>query len=263
MIVRLGFSVAAHLEPEILLVDEVLAVGDLDFQKKCINKMEDVGKVGRTVLFVSHNMQAVTRLCSRAILLDQGQIKADGQASDVVAKYMTSGSGLTSERFWKEPDQAPGDKIARLRAVRVKDEKNRVLQHFDICKPIIIEMEYDVLQPGYKLLPHHTLFNEEGTRVFEIVDTDPDWKGRKRPAGRYLCSATIPGNMLQEGIIYIQSGLLTLEPQIWQFDERDVVSFQIVDSLDGNTARGEWAGSLLGVVRPLLKWTNEYEKQKF
>jgi lipopolysaccharide transport system ATP-binding protein len=124
-------------------------------------------------------------------------------------------------------------------------------------------MEYDVLQSGYKLLPHHTLFNEEGTRIFEIVDTDPDWKGRKRPAGRYVCRATIPGNMLQEGLLYVQSGLLTLEPQMWQFDERDVVSFQIVDSFDSNTARGEWAGSLLGAVRPLLKWTNEYEKQKF
>jgi lipopolysaccharide transport system ATP-binding protein len=261
--VRLAFSVAAHLEPDILLIDEVLAVGDFDFQKKCLNKMQDVGQQGRTVLFVSHNMAAITRLCSRAILLENGQIKADGPSSEVVAKYMTSGTGLASERKWNSISKAPGGEIARLCSISVKDENDQVLQYFDIRKPITIEMEYDVLQSGYKLLPHHILFNEEGTRIFETVDTDPDWKGRKRPAGRYVCSATIPGNMLQEGILYVQSGLLTLEPQIWQFDEKDVVSFQVVDSLDGTTARGEWSGVLPGAVRPLLKWTNVYEKQEF
>ena len=260
MKIRLGFSVAAYLEPEILVVDEVLAVGDFDFQKKCLNKMEDVGKRGRTVLFVSHNMQAITRLCSRTILIENGKIAADGTSSEVVAKYMTSDSGLTSERIWDDPNQAPGGDIARLGAVRVLDEQNQILQHFDIRKPILIEMEYDVLQSGYKLLPHHSFFNEEGTRVFEIVDTDPNWKGRDRPAGRYISSALIPGNFLAEGLIFVQSGLLTIEPRIWQFDERDVVSFQVIDSFDGDTARGDWAGPFPGVIRPLLKWKNEYTK---
>ena len=125
MKIRLGFSVAAYLEPEILVVDEVLAVGDFDFQKKCLNKMEDVGKRGRTVLFVSHNMQAITRLCSRTILIENGKIAADGTSSEVVAKYMTSDSGLTSERIWDDPNQAPGGDIARLGAVRVLDEQNQ------------------------------------------------------------------------------------------------------------------------------------------
>ena len=260
MKIRLGFSVAAYLEPEILIIDEVLAVGDYDFQKKCLNKMEDVGKRGRTVLFVSHNMQAITRLCSRAILLENGQIKADGSSSEVVAKYLTTGSGLTSERFWNDLSDAPGKNIARLRAVRVRDEQKQILQHFDIREPIVIEMEYDVLESGYKLLPHHSLFNQEGTWVFTIVDTDPNWKDRSRPSGRYISTALIPGNLLTEGILFVRSGLITLESRVWQFNESDVVSFQVIDSLDGDTARGNWSGPLKGAVRPLLKWNNRYQK---
>jgi lipopolysaccharide transport system ATP-binding protein len=262
MKVRLGFSVAAHLEPEILVVDEVLAVGDFDFQKKCLNKMENVGHQGRTVLFVSHNMQAVTRLCSRAILLEKGHIKADGSTSEVVSQYMTSGTGLTSARRWDNTSEMPGKEIARLRAIRVKDENGQVQQYFDIRKPIVIEMEYDVLKSGYLLLPHHNLFNEEGTWVFTTVDSDPKWRGRERPAGNYVGNAWIPGNLLAEGIIYVNSLLFTLEPNTLQFDEKDVVSFHVVDSIDGDSARGDWAGSMKGAVRPLLKWTNHHEPFK-
>jgi lipopolysaccharide transport system ATP-binding protein len=263
MTVRLGFSVAAYLEPEILVVDEVLAVGDFDFQKKCLNKMEEVGKQGRTVLFVSHNMQAITRLCSRAILLENGQVKYDGPSNEVVSKYMTSGSGVTSERTWTSIDEAPGGEIARLRAIRVTDENGQVAQHFDIRKPIAVEMEYEVLDSGYLLLPHHSLFNGEGQWLFTIVDTDPNWRSKPRPAGRYIGTAWIPGNFLSEGIIYVQSGITTMQPTIEQFIERDIVSFQVVDSIDGVTARGDWGGTLGGAVRPLLKWTNDYEKPKF
>jgi lipopolysaccharide transport system ATP-binding protein len=262
MKIRLGFSVAAYLEPEILLVDEVLAVGDFDFQKKCLNKMEDVGHQGRTVLFVSHNMQAITRLCSRAILLENGQVKADGSSSEVVAQYMTSGTGLTSEREWNRVSEAPGGEIARLRAVRVKDENDQVLQYFDIRKPIAIEMEYEVLESGYILLPHHNLFNEDGSWVFTTVDTDPKWQGQRRPAGKYVGKAWIPGNLLSEGILYVNTLLFTLEPKTIQFNEKDIVSFHVVDSLDGDSARGNWAGSMKGAVRPLLKWTNYYKASK-
>ncbi len=262
MKIRLGFSVAAYLEPEILVVDEVLAVGDFDFQKKCLNKMEDVGQQGRTVLFVSHNMQAITRLCSRAILLENGQIKYDGSSNEIVSRYMTSGSGLTSSQSWDNLEEAPGGNIVRLRAVRVKDESGQVAEYFDIRKPIAIEMEYEVLESGYLLMPHHSLFNGEGQWIFTIVDTDPNWRRRPRPSGRYIGTAWIPGNFLSEGILYVQSGLTTIEPKIAQFSERDIVSFQIVDSIDGNAARGDWGGPMQGAIRPLLKWTNNYEIPK-
>ena len=262
MKIRLGFSVAAFLEPDILVIDEVLAVGDSDFQKKCLNKMETVGKHGRTVLFVSHNMQMISRLCSRAILLEKGQIRDDGPADKVVASYLTSGVAGFSERTWKNKDEAPGGDVACLLAVRVKDENGQVLQSFDIREPIGIEMEYEVFKSDYLLLPHYNIFNEEGGWVFTTIDTDPKWRGR-RPAGKYKATAWIPGNFLSEGLLFVQSSLFTLEPTTTQFEPRDVISFQVVDSLEGNTARGDWPGSMKGAVRPLLNWTNDYEKRKF
>ena len=119
MYLRLAFAVAAHLEPEILLVDEVLAVGDARFQRKCLDKMQDVGQRGRTVLFVSHSMPAITRLCGRAILLEDGTVVADGVSHDVVARYLNSGLGTSATREWLDPRKAPGTDVVRLCAVRV------------------------------------------------------------------------------------------------------------------------------------------------
>ena len=259
MKIRLGFSVAAFLEPDILVIDEVLAVGDSDFQKKCLQKMETVGKHGRTVLFVSHNMQMITRLCSRAILLEKGQIKQDGPADRVVASYLTSERDRSSERVWENKNQAPGGEVARLVAVRVVDEDGQVLESFDIRKPIGIEMQYEVLKSDYLLLPHYNIFNDAGEWLFTTIDTDPNYRGR-RPAGFYTATAWIPGNFLSEGFIFVQSSVFTLEPRTVQFEPRDVVAFQVVDSFGDDTARGDWSGTMKGAVRPLLKWTNEYEK---
>jgi lipopolysaccharide transport system ATP-binding protein len=224
--------------------------------------MESVGQHGRTVLFVSHNMQMVTRLCSRAILLEKGQIKDDGSADKVVASYLTSGRVGSSERIWKNMEDAPGGNVARLLAVRVKDEDGQVSESFDIRKPIGIEMKYEVIKSDYLLLPHYNIFNEEGEWLFTTIDTDPQWRGR-RPAGSYTATAWIPGNFLSEGLIFVHSLLFTLEPRTVQFSQRDVVSFQVIDSFDGNTARGDWPGSMKGAVRPLLKWTNDYKESYF
>src|ERR1044071_5688510 len=144
MYLRLAFAVAAHLEPEILLVDEVLAVGDAAFQRKCLGKMEDVGQQGRTVLFVSHNMPAVTRLCPRTVLLDRGRVLADGPSYEVVSAYLNSGLGTTAAREWPEPSEAPGNEIARLCAVRVKTEDGEVCDAADIRRPVGVEIEFEV-----------------------------------------------------------------------------------------------------------------------
>jgi lipopolysaccharide transport system ATP-binding protein len=122
MYVRLAFSVAAHLEPEIMLVDEVLAVGDAEFQRRCLGRMEEIGGTGRTVLFVSHNMQAVAQLCDRVILLERGGVVVDGPSTDVVAQYLQMGHGTSSEQAWPDLASAPGDDLVRLRRVRVIDE---------------------------------------------------------------------------------------------------------------------------------------------
>lgn len=259
MYVRLAFAVAAHLEPEILLVDEVLAVGDSSFQRKCLNKMQDVGQQGRTVFFVSHNMPAVTRLCERAILFDEGRVLHDGPSHQVVGAYLSSGLGTTAAREWPDPAKAPTSEAIRLRAVHVRNEAGAISEAVDIRRPVGIEMVYEVLKPDYKLMPHFVLYNQEGQLVFVAVDQDSTWRGRPRPTGRYASTGWIPGNLLAEGAMIVGVAMRTVEPQQLHFDVRDAVVFQVVDSIDGDSARGDWGGHMRGVVRPLLKWDTEFE----
>ena len=256
MYLRLAFAVAAHLEPEILIVDEVLAVGDANFQRKCLSKMEDVGQRGRTVLFVSHNMPAVTRLCKRVVLLDEGKVLLDGPAAQVVGAYLSTGLGTTAAREF-DPSDRPGGPVAELVGVRVRSEAGQVTDVLDIRRPVGVEMEYEVLQPGYALTPFFTFYNEEGILAFRTFDADRASRRRAREKGRYLSTAWIPGNLLAEGTMFVAVGLITVEPQIRQFYERDVVAFQVVDSLEGDSARGEFGGNIGGVVRPLLRWSTE------
>jgi lipopolysaccharide transport system ATP-binding protein len=255
MKVRLAFAVAGHLEPEILLVDEVLAVGDASFQKKCINKMQDIGQEGRTIIFVSHNMHAISYLCERIVLLDEGRVRMDGPSQKVVAAYLSRESGTRAAYEWNDPANLPGGDVARLLAVRVRTEDGRVSEAFDIRKPIAIEMEYEVLKPGHTLLCHFHFDNHQGVRIFSTHDSDPEWRRRVRPTGRYVSTAWIPGNLLAEGLHHAHAGIISLEPLNDQCWVREAVAFQVFDSVDGDSARGDWTREMRGVVRPLLKWT--------
>lgn len=254
MKVRLAFAVAAHLEPEILIIDEVLAVGDSQFQKKCLNKMEDISNKGRTVLFVSHNMPAVTRLCSRTILLNNGQLLADGPSHKIVSIYMDSERGTRAVREWPNLTTAPGDDLVRLCAIRIRSEDGSITDTIDIRKPVSIEMEYEVLKPDHKMFFYFHLFNDNGLRLFESIDTDPSWRNRKRPKGRYLSTAWIPGNLLTEGTMYVAPCIRSLDPEIQRFRVNEAVAFQVIDSMEGESARVDCTYDLGGVVRPLLKW---------
>jgi homopolymeric O-antigen transport system ATP-binding protein len=258
MYVRLAFAVAAHLEPDILIVDEVLAVGDASFQKKCLGKMQDVGKEGRTVIFVSHNMPAISRLCKRVILLNDGKILHDGPAHRVVSAYLQSGLGMTSAREYSDPKTAPGNDIVRVRAVRVRREDGQISDIADIRRPIGVEMEYEVLKPGHVLTPCYGFNNEEGVCVFIASDRDPGWQRRPRPTGRFVSTAWIPGNLLSEGTLTVGAGILTEDPFTVHCDDEHAVAFQVVDSPDGDSARGDFAGGIPGVVRPLLRWNTQF-----
>jgi len=255
MYLRLAFAVAAHLEPEILLVDEVLAVGDVAFQRKCLAKMEDVGQQGRVVLFVSHSMPAVTRLCRRAILLSDGLLIRDGPSNEVIGTYLSSDVGTTAARVWPEPAQAPGTDVVRLRAVRVRTEDGQTTEAVDIRGRVGIELEYEVLKSGYVLSPCFTLHNEEGVFLFSAIDKDPAWRGRPRPCGGYVSIGWIPENFLAEGTMFVGPAMRTMHPAILHFHEKDAVAFQVIDTPDGDSARGDWGGRLPGVVRPLLQWS--------
>jgi lipopolysaccharide transport system ATP-binding protein len=255
MSLRLAFAVAAHLNPEILIIDEVLAVGDAAFQKKCLGKMESVANQGRTIFFVSHNLPAVTRLCERAILLDEGKLCRDGASHTVVNAYLHSELGTTSSREWRDPLKAPRGEVARLRAVRVRTKDDEVTDKFDIRKPVGLEMEYEVLKPGYKLMVSLELHNEEGICVLDSIECDPAWRGRVRPVGHYRSTAWIPGNYLAEGTFFLSVFVESLDPHTRQFKELQIVAFSVVDTCEGDSARGDFAGRLRGVVRPLLDWS--------
>jgi lipopolysaccharide transport system ATP-binding protein len=259
MYLRLAFGVAAHLEPEILLVDEVLAVGDARFQRKCMDKMQDVGQRGRTVIFVSHNMPAITRLCERALLLDDGTVAADGVSHDVVARYLNSGLGTSATREWPDPRKAPGTAVVRLRSVQVRTRSGPVIDAADIREPVGVEMEFEVLEPGHVLLPHFSLHTGQGHFAFVGLDQDPAWRGRPRPVGRYRSTGWIPGNMLSEGIMLVGPSMRALDPDVLHFYEREAVSFHVVDCPGGNTARGDYPGGIPGAIRPLLHWTTHFE----
>jgi len=250
--------VAAHLDPEILLVDEVLAVGDSRFQKKCLAKMEDVAQGGRTIIFVSHNMSAVTRICRRAISLENGRIVDDGPAHAVANAYLTRGLGTKAAREWRDDERAPGRDVCRLAAVRVRAADGSIADSLDIRQPVGIEIEFEVIVAGHRVRPDFGLWNEDGVRVFMSFDLDPAWRGRRRPAGRYISTGWIPGNFLAEGHFLVDVGLNAIEPDIPQCFEQSVVAFQVVDSVEGDSARGDFGGHMPGVVRPMLRWATRF-----
>ncbi|MFQ5642849.1 MAG: hypothetical protein ACE5FQ_04030, partial [Thiogranum sp.] len=137
----------------------------------------------------------------------------------------------------------------------------RTAPSIDIRTAVGFEMTFEVLQDGYVLLPHFRLKNDEGVSAFVTVDVDPEWRKKRRPKGIYTATAWVPGNYLAEGSFFVNAAMLTLEPQTaLQFAEQEVVSFQVVDPMEGDSARGDWANNLQGVVRPLLRWETEFSR---
>ena len=258
MYLRLAFAVAAHLDPDILLVDEVLAVGDARFQRKCLDKMEDVRQAGRTVIFVSHNMPAITRLCPRTILLEQGAISFDGPSHEAVGTYLGSGARTNAAREWKDVREAPGNEIVRLRAIRVRTEDGQICESIDIRNQVGVEMEFEVLEAGQVLVPNFHFFNQEGVCVFIANEHDAEWRRRPRPIGHYVSTAWIPGNLLAEGTLIVGAAVSSMEPLKIHVFERDAVAFQVVDTMDGDSARGDYGGPMPGIVRPMLNWTSQF-----
>jgi lipopolysaccharide transport system ATP-binding protein len=258
MFMRLAFSVAAHLDPEILLVDEVLAVGDAQFQKKCLGRMEELGHSGRTVIFVSHSMPSVLRLCPRVILLDRGDVVADGRASGVIRHYLESGFGSTAQREWGTPDEGPGDKVVRLKSVRVVTEDGSSAEDVDIERAVGIEVEYWHLSDAPAISPSVGLhfFNEEGVCLFISHDgNNRRWRETQRQRGIVTATCWIPGNYLAEGRISVDVWVIDFRQKTDHASERDAVSFQVVDRSSGSGVRGEYANDWPGVVRPMLDWS--------
>ncbi len=254
MYMRLAFSVAAYLEPEILLVDEVLAVGDAAFQKKCLGKMGQVAGEGRTVLFVSHNMGAVRSLCPRSILLAKGNLIDDGPSDDIIRSYLRTAYGDTSksgEISWEMGSPPPGCKDISLQSIRMLSEEGAVQDHFDVGEPIRVEVIYNVSTTIRGMRIILVINTREGVLVF--ASTDHDQRLDETPPGKYCCQIKIPGNVLNS-IQY------TLQIQI------DIPGFRVLvpreDFLHfsgaGDTPHGShYPENWPGVVTPKLEWQEE------
>jgi lipopolysaccharide transport system ATP-binding protein len=256
MYLRLAFAVAAHLELEILLVDEVLAVGDARFQERCLSKMEEAGAEGRTVLMVSHNIPAVLRLTHRALLLGEGRLLADAPSGEVTQQYLGSSHLCPPKRVWPDRDTAPGNAVAQLLSVSVTNCRGETRDTLEVEDPVSIEIEYVNLKESPRVTAIIHLYNEAGVCLFSSCNWNNKlWWKQSQIKGRVQTVCKIPGNFLAEGRFSVLVALGSYNPNVLHCLERDVVSFQVVDHSSGDGARGEYAGAdWPGVVRPLLHW---------
>jgi lipopolysaccharide transport system ATP-binding protein len=247
MYMRLAFAVASHLEPEILLVDEVLAVGDAAFQKKCLGKMGEVARQGRTVLFISHNMAAVKSLCGRAIWLDGGQIVALGETGQVVLEYLQKGALSNLEQVWPDAATAPGNEKVKIRYAGLGPLALRESDQISVESAIEIEFEFWIYEPGMILNFTMHLLTIEGTYVFAASS---EVKPRQR--GSLRETIKIPANFLNDGI-YTVTIQVVQDMSTNLYIHPDVLVFEVLDSV----RQGNWYGKWPGVIRPKLEWVSE------
>jgi lipopolysaccharide transport system ATP-binding protein len=172
--------------------------------------------------------------------------------------HLNAGGGTTAERTWLEQHDAPGDEVLRLRAVRIRRSDGSLAEIVDVREPVGLEIEYDVLTPRQIVVPHFSVHNLDFVQLFSAVETDPVWKGRYRPIGRYVSVGWVPANYLAEGTLVVGAAANTLNPSVMHFHTTDAVSFCVIDSFDGDSSRGDLPDELHGVVRPMLNWTTTF-----
>ena len=249
MYVRLAFAVAAHLEPEILLVDEVLAVGDVAFQQKCLGKMEEVAGVGRTVLFVSHNMGSIGRLCQTALLLEQGRVVCSGDVRQVIAKYLQDVISHEAEVFFPL-DEA---KTMQIRSVRILDHSGKPVSTLDRSFPFRVEIGYDVRQRVVGAYAAFDILTVDGTRICMSFDTDmATEKSTTQEPGSYISTVEFPGGILNVGSYHIAVALARQSDQTI-YDTYYYISFRLEDYGTFVATRRK----PVGVLAMPLKWTRE------
>jgi lipopolysaccharide transport system ATP-binding protein len=248
MYVRLAFAVAAHLEPEILIIDEVLAVGDAAFQKKCLGKMEDVAEnEGRTILFVSHNMTALKSLCTHAMWLKNGKFIQSGYTEDVVSSYLTESSSLLLEQSWDDLATAPGNENVRLHRVSIHPEQGNYSDVITVLSALKLEFEYWNLKPDSLLNLSIVLYNIEDICIFNTVSVP-----ERFPAGLLRLSFNIPPDFLNDGAYRVRL-LVVKDTTKVIFDRDNIIGFEVSDV----EREFSWYGKWEGAVRPKFKWKSQ------
>jgi lipopolysaccharide transport system ATP-binding protein len=259
MYVRLAFAVAAHLEPEILVVDEVLAVGDAEFQKKCLGKMNDVSqKEGRTVLFVSHNMGAISALCNKSILLNSGNVEGYDTTGNIIASYFSNANNSSYFFDLKDSVKKYADEFVELLSGFVMDSHDEIKGRYNIDEGLTICMKYRIKQTlDVKIVPNFHFYNAQGECIFvcNALDVQP------LEAGFYQSNCEIPPNYLNDGVHFVMMAITTYFATSYKvnFVYRDAVSFEIIDKLHDNPLRYNYSGAMTGYVRPKL----EFHVQKY
>jgi lipopolysaccharide transport system ATP-binding protein len=256
MYVRLAFAVAAHLEPEILVVDEVLAVGDAEFQRKCLGKMGDVARGGRTVLFVSHNMSSILRLTQESIVLEKGHLVMRAPSAEAVDYYLSAGNPKAGERIW-DADEVPADaEPFRPIALRLLDKTGKIVDTIRSTEAFKIEMEYALAGPLTGLRIGIYLTTARGEYVLTSFDTDDQKHFEKhgsRPAGHYISGCVLPPDFLNGGRYTLGVNASSYRVRRYFMDEQ-ALTFNV----DTSGAPGmQWAEPRPGILRPRLEWKIE------
>ncbi|MBX7131453.1 MAG: ABC transporter ATP-binding protein [Fimbriimonadaceae bacterium] len=251
MYVRLAFAVAAHLEPDILIIDEVLAVGDAEFQKKCLGKMKDIGAIGRTVLFVSHNMQAVRSLCSRAILIRDGSVAEIGTVENVVNSYLMKEARTILEASWDRPEDAPGNQIVRIKRVALKPDGvgeagEGVVLDVNRAFRLLFDLWFVQSLPAFNLVVN--LYSLGG----ELIFASPSERFAGTP-GLHQLGCRIPGKFLNDGYYYVNLQVTGDSKGVYVLEE--ALHFEIADA----EREGAWFGKWPGAVRPYFQWEHKPE----
>jgi lipopolysaccharide transport system ATP-binding protein len=248
MQLRLAFAVAAFLENEILIIDEVLAVGDAEFQKKCIGKMNDVSKNGRTLLFVSHNMSALSSLCAKSIYIQKGQLKSIGETNQIVSEYLSQENANNASVVWKT-DERPGDKIAKLNSTRLIDVDFKTIEFLEIHQKVGIEFIYEILEEGFMPLPNvhvRTLLQEYAFSSLQNAEEKLSTKGIHKSI------VWIPANILNDQVYSISIGLTSILPFTVHFYTPDILMLNAIE--DMTRRKHDYTQKIPGIVRPKLSW---------
>ena len=255
MRLRLAFSVAAYLEPEILLIDEVLAVGDVEFQKKCLGKMDEVSKSGRTVLFVSHNLGAVRQLCERSFLLNHGKIQNIGFTSNIINEYLSNKKLTKSLVEYSSP--FPGSDVTKLIKASCIDNNHSNKFEFNINQAIGIKITYKVLKPNHVLHFGIKVYNKEDVNIFDSHSVTSQWYLKPHPTGIYESIGWIPANILMSGLYSISIAIFNHDKHTIHFFEEKCLHLSVLEvpfNAKSPTAGGTNYNKLNGIIRPLLKW---------
>lgn len=260
MRLRLAFSVAAHLQPEILLVDEVLAVGDYEFEKKCLKVLEGISISGRSAFFVSHSMASIRRLCSKVLVLNQGEIQFIGPVEQGIAHYLSAAEQAKGVTLWDE-NNLPGDDLVKIHEVKTTDSHAKTKQLFSYNEEIHVSVTYTVLKTQEQFSVMLWFHDDYGNLLFSSLDTtNQEWYKKVRAEGVYTSICMIPKYLLGVGKIHITIYIITTGKG-WRFSVPESLTFIVGDISENKHIVGDWSWEWPNTaVRPLIEWNVLYKK---